>query len=182
MERALAELPFLPSPESVIVKALEMAQLKPGEKLVDLGCGDGRVLVIAAKRYGAYAVGVELNPLLVRLAVRECRFAGVWGSVDVVHGDLFSFDVSPFDVVYSFPSPSVERRLAFKLRAECREGCRVVVHDHPLPLAEPVASATLPSGSIHVHRIYLYVAGVSWPTLDARIARRLRRGSRLSEK
>ncbi|MCC6064995.1 MAG: class I SAM-dependent methyltransferase, partial [Thermofilum sp.] len=67
MERALAELPFLPSPESVIVKALDMARLQPGELLVDLGCGDGRVLVVAAKRYGAYAVGVELNPLLAKL-------------------------------------------------------------------------------------------------------------------
>ena len=163
MERALAELPFLPSPEAVIVKALDMAQLKPGEKLVDLGCGDGRVLVVAAKRYGAYAVGVELNPVLVRLAVRECRLAGVWGSVDVVHGDLFSFDVAPFDVIYVYPSPSATRRLALKLVAECREGCRVVVHDHPLPAVEPVATASLPSGSLHVHTIYLYVAGSSWP-------------------
>jgi len=166
VERALVELPFLPSPESVIVKALEMAQLKPGEKLVDLGCGDGRVLVVAAKRYGAYAVGVELNPVLVRLAARECRFAGVWDSVDIVHGDLFGFNISSFDVVYSFPSPSVARKLAFKLIAECREGCRVVVHDHPLPLAEPVASATIPSGSVHVHAVYLYVAGVSWPARE----------------
>lgn len=164
MERALAELPFLPSPESVVVKALDMAQLEPGEKLVDLGCGDGRVLVVAAKRYGAYAVGVELNPLLVRLAARECRFAGVWGSVDVVLGDLFSFNVTPFDVVYVYPSPSVTRRLALKLMAECREGCRVVVHDHPLPAAEPVATASLPSGGLHVHTIYLYVAGTSWLT------------------
>lgn len=163
MERALAELPFLPSPESVIIKALDMARLQPGERLVDLGCGDGRVLVVAAKRYGAYAVGVELNPLLAKLAARECRFAGVWGSVDVVHGDLFSFDVSPFDVVYVYPSPAVVRRLAFKLAAECREGCRVVVHDHPLPAAEPVAAASIPSGSLHVHTVYLYVAGASWP-------------------
>lgn len=162
MERALAELPYLPSPESVIVKALEMAQLKPGEKLVDLGCGDGRVLVIAAKRCGAYAVGVELNPLLARLARRECKFAGVWGSVDIVQGDLFAFDVSPFDVVYSYPSPAIARRLAFKLMAECKEGCRVVVHDHPLPLAKPVMTVALPTGTVHVHYLYLYVAGVSW--------------------
>jgi hypothetical protein len=83
-----------------------------------------------------------------------------------VQGDLFSFDVSSFDVVYSFPSPSVARRLALKLIAECRESCRVVVHDHPLPLAEPVASATIPSGSVHVHAVYLYVAGVSWPARE----------------
>ncbi len=171
MLRALAELPFLPSPESVVRAALDLAGLRPSELLVDLGCGDGRVLVIAARDYGAHAVGVELNPLLARLALREARLAGVYERVSVVHGDLFTFSVEPFDVVYCYPSPSVTRRLELKLRAECRRGCRVVVHDHPLPTAEPVETLTLPSGAIHVHTVYLYVAGVSWPVQGVGVSR-----------
>jgi len=161
--RALAELPYLPSPESVIRTALELAGLREGERLVDLGCGDGRVLVIAARDYGAYAVGVELNPLLVRLARREARLAGVGGAVSIVQGDLFLFDISRFDVVYCYPSPAVTRRLELKVMSECKPGCRVVLHDHPLPVARPLRVVTLPSGSLHVHAVYLYVAGESWP-------------------
>lgn len=162
MLRALAELPFLPSPDSVIRAALNIAGLKAGELLVDLGCGDGRVLVVAARDYGAYAVGVELNPLLARLALKEVRLAGVGELASVVQGDLFTFNVEPFDVVYCYPSPNVVERLELKLMAECRAGCRVVLHDHPLPTAEPVNRIALPSGSFHLHAVYLYIAGRSW--------------------
>ena len=161
--KPLAELPYLPSPESVIKLGLELADLRAGERMVDLGCGDGRVLVIAARRFGAYAVGIELNPLLVKLAARECALSGVKDCTEVVAGDFFAFDVSRFDVVYCYPSPSITRRLSFKLVSECRRGCRVVVHDHPLEGVDPVAVEELPSQGPHVHRVYLYVAGRSWP-------------------
>lgn len=162
MLRALAELPFLPSSDTVIRTALTLAELKPVELLADLGCGDGRVLVIAAREFGAQAVGVELNPLLVRLALREVRMAGVYGLASVMHGDLFTLNVEPFDVIYCYPSPSVIRRLELKLISECKAGCRIVLHDHPLPSVEPLDTVILPSGSIHVHALYLYIAGRSW--------------------
>lgn len=164
MLRALAELPYLPSPDSVIKAALTLAELKPGELFADLGCGDGRALIIAAREFGAQCVGVELNPLLVKLALREVRIAGVYGLVSVVHGDLFTFNVEPFDVIYCYPSPSVTRRLELKLVSECKAGCRIVLHDHPLPSVEPLDTIALPSGSLHVHTLCLYVAGRSWPT------------------
>ncbi|RLF06145.1 MAG: SAM-dependent methyltransferase [Thermoprotei archaeon] len=163
MMRSLAELPYLPSPDSVIRAAFRLARLKRGELVADLGCGDGRALVIAAREYEAYAVGVELNPLLVKLALRECILAGVRGKVEVVHGDLFLFDVSRFDVIYCYPSPAVSRRLTLKLISECKPGCRVVIHDHPLIAVEPVKVVTLPSHGPHIHKIYLYVSGISWP-------------------
>jgi len=173
--RELAELPFLPSPDSVIRTALTLAELKPGELFVDLGCGDGRVLIIAVKEFGAQAVGVELNPLLVRLALREVRLAGVYGLASIIHGDLFSFNVEPFDVIYCYPSPSVTRRLELKLISECKEGCRIILHDHPLPSVKPLVSVTLPSGSVHLHKLYLYVAGRSWTPSEPAGGRGLRR-------
>ncbi|RLE98565.1 MAG: SAM-dependent methyltransferase [Thermoprotei archaeon] len=163
--RELTELPYLPSPYSVIRAAFRLARLRRGELVVDLGCGDGRALVVAAREYGAYAVGVELNPLLVKLAVRECILAGVRERVEIIHGDLFLFDVSRFDVIYCYPSPAVSRRLSLKLVSECKPGCRVVVHDHPLIAAEPVRVLSLPSQGPHIHKIYLYVSGISWPQI-----------------
>ncbi|MCS7104074.1 MAG: methyltransferase domain-containing protein [Thermofilaceae archaeon] len=169
MDRALAELPYLPSPETVVRKALDIAELKDDETLVDLGCGDGRVLVIAARYYGAFAVGVELNPLLVKLAQRECRLAGVESRTEIVAADLFTFDVSPFDVIYVYPSPSITRRLEFKLQVECKQGCRVILHDHPLPSVEPLTVVSIPSGRMHVHELYFYVAGKSWKVRRERV-------------
>lgn len=162
MLRALAELPFLPSPESVIRVALDLARLQPGELFADLGCGDGRALIIAARDYKAFAVGVELNPLLARLAAREVRLAGVQASASIVQGDLFAFNVEPYDVIFCYASPSVVRRLELKLRVECKRGCRIVLHDHPLPSTDPIEVVALPSGSLHVHEVYLYIAGISW--------------------
>ena len=163
MTRALIELPYLPSPYSVIKTALSIAEPREGELLVDLGCGDGRVLVVAASEYKLYAVGVELNPLLTRLALRECRLRGVAGRVEVIWGDLFSLDISRFDVVYCYPSPSVTRRLTLKLINECQNGCRVLIHDHPLVGVEPVEERLIYTRGPHVHRVYMYVAGISWP-------------------
>lgn len=161
--RELAELPYLPSPSSVIRAAFDLACLKREELVADLGCGDGRVLIIAARDYGAYAVGVELNPLLVRLASRECALAGVRDSVEVLHGDLFLFDISRFDVIYCYPSPAVSLRLTLKFIGECKLGCRVIIHDHPLTAVKQVKTVSLPSHGPHTHRIHLYISGISWP-------------------
>lgn len=153
----LVKLPYLPSSDRVVKVALDMAELKEGEVFADLGCGDGRVLITAAKRYGAYAVGFELNPNLVRLARREVRFAGVCGSVDIVEGDFFLADLSRFDVIYAYPSPSIVDMLSLKLAAECKKGCRVVVHDHLLPNLTPRKVVKLPTNALHVHTVALYV-------------------------
>ena len=157
LARALCELPYLPSPERVIDVALKLAKPQEGELFADLGCGDGRVLIRAARKYGVFAVGFELNPLLVKLAKREVRLSGVSHLVEVVRADFFMVDLSKFDIIYAFPSPSVTRRLSLKLISECKRGCRVVVHDYELPLLEPRAEVKLPSQGPHVHRVLLYL-------------------------
>jgi len=156
LTRALVRLPYLPSPDRVIDAALRLAKPRTGEVLADLGCGDGRVLIRAAKDYGVFAVGFEIHPVLVRLALREVRLRGLQGLVEVVHGDFFQADLSRFHVIYVYPSPSVIKRLAEKLLAECRRDCRVVIHDHLLPDVKPVRVLALPTQGPHVHLIGLY--------------------------
>uniref|UniRef100_A0A7J3X6X0 Methyltransferase domain-containing protein n=1 Tax=Thermofilum pendens TaxID=2269 RepID=A0A7J3X6X0_THEPE len=157
--RLLAELPFSATPEHVAEKALELAALKPGERLVDLGCGEGDVLVVAAGRFGAYAVGVELNPVLALRAAERVRRAGLGGSVDIVVGDLYSFDCSRFDVVFCYPSPTASRRLSLKLLSECKPGCRVVVHGSPLEGLRPSEVLEVPGFKGRTRKVYLYLAG-----------------------
>ncbi|GEM_PF-525836 len=157
--RLLAELPYLATPEHVAEKALELAGLKPGERLVDLGCGDGNVLVVAAEKFGAHAVGVELNPLLALRAAERARRVGVGDRVEVVVGDLYHFDCSRFEVVFCYPSPTASRRLAFKLLSECKPGCRIVVHGSPLEGLRPSEVLEVPGFKGQTHKVYLYLAG-----------------------
>jgi len=153
---ALARLPYLPSPKSVIEAALHLARPREGEVLADLGCGDGRVLVYAARRYGVYAVGFELNPFLVGLAKREARLTGLYSRIEIVHCDFFLHDLSRFDIIFSYPSPLVADKLGLKLANECKPGCRVVIHDHLPSNLKPTRVISIPSGGPHIHLVALY--------------------------
>lgn len=155
--RRLADLPFLPSSEAVIKAGFSLVKPRPDDVLVDLGCGDGRVLIYAAKKYGIYCVGYELNPVLVRLARREVRWNKADGLVDIVEGDLFYADLSRFSLVFVYPSPRITRPLSLKILSECRPGCRIIVHDHPLEGIAPLYEVKIPTLSVHVHTVYVYV-------------------------
>ncbi len=155
--RQLVDLPFLPSSKTVIKTGFSLAKPKPDDVLADLGCGDGRVLVYAAKNYGIYSVGYELNPVLVRLAKREVRWNGVDGLVDIVESDFFEADLSRFSLIFVYPSPKITRPLSLKLLSECRPGCRIIVHDHALEGMTPMYEVHIPTGTVHVHKVYVYV-------------------------
>jgi cyclopropane fatty-acyl-phospholipid synthase-like methyltransferase len=100
--RRLLEFPYLPSPLSVVDAALSLLKVKPEEIFVDLGCGDGRVLVRAAEKLGIYCVGFEINPKLALLARQRAKNAGVSSLVDVVCADMFTVDFSRFNIIYVF--------------------------------------------------------------------------------
>lgn len=95
--------PFVPSPPEVIREMLKMAGLKEGETLYDLGCGDGRILIIAAQEFGAYAVGVELDEGRVREGREKISNLGLKDKVKIIHGNLLDVDISPADVVTPLP-------------------------------------------------------------------------------
>ena len=154
--RILTEFPFLRSPPRVIDRALEIADLSRNDLFVDLGCGDGEVLLRVAGRFGVFSVGYEINPALVKIARRRAASAGLRYLIDIVHSDLFSADLSRFDVIYIYPSPIVTTRLSEKITAECREGTRILVHDYPLRPLQPAEVLHLPGGPLHMHTVYLY--------------------------
>jgi SAM-dependent methyltransferase len=117
--------PWDPTPMRIVREMLDMAELKKGEKLYDLGCGDGRIIVTAARQYGAYAVGVELDP--IRYAITKLRTRRL-KNAEVRRENFFSTDLSDADVVTLFLYQSVNNRLREKLFSELKDGARVVTY------------------------------------------------------
>ncbi|MEM0007671.1 MAG: methyltransferase domain-containing protein [Candidatus Bathyarchaeia archaeon] len=155
--RRLVEFPYLPSPASVIDAALNMVEVKPDEVFADLGCGDGSVLIKAAKKFGVYCVGFEVNPALVKLAHKKAEIAGVKHLIDVVCSDLFTIDFSRLNVIYVYPFPPIIPKLSEKIMNEGKRGTRVLVHDHSLHGLQPAKSIEIFERGIHVHSVQLYV-------------------------
>ncbi|RJS84589.1 methyltransferase domain-containing protein [Candidatus Bathyarchaeota archaeon] len=124
--------PYVASPIPVIKRMLTLAELKPNEILYDLGCGDGRTLIIAAQEFGARAVGVELREDLARQAANKVRELGLEDRVKVIYGDLFKVDISPADVVFLYLTTSANEKVRPKLEAELKKGARVVSHDYEI--------------------------------------------------
>jgi SAM-dependent methyltransferase len=124
--------PYVPTPWPIVDDMLRLADVRPTDVIYDLGSGDGRLVVEAAKRYRARGVGVELQGDLVKAALAGARREGVADRVKFVHGDLFETDLHDATVVTLYLLPRFATRLVPKLRAELRPGARIVSHDYPL--------------------------------------------------
>jgi SAM-dependent methyltransferase len=133
----LLGLPWVPSKGQRIRRALEMAGLRAGETLVDLGAGDGRVLIAAARDFGARAVGIEIEPVHCAIAWLWAIFAGVGRRVTIRCGDLFKVDLKGADVVYLYVRARHAARVRKVLESELRQGARVVSIAVDLPGWEP---------------------------------------------
>jgi len=116
-----------------------MAGLRPQETLVDLGSGDGRIVLRAAKVYRARAIGVEIDPLRAAIARTRIRLAGLRHRARIVRGDLFEADLSGADVVCVFLSRRANELLESKLRRELTSGVRIVSYRHTFPSLKPFA-------------------------------------------
>lgn len=138
--------PWLPTPQKRMRQALDAAQLQPGEKFVDLGCGDGRVCLLAARAYGARAIGVEKNIMLVWIARLRVFFAGMQSQVTILHDDIFTADVTSADVVFCFLLQQTNVRLASHLQKTMRPGARVVSFSFSFPSLTPIQRAGVPQG------------------------------------
>jgi SAM-dependent methyltransferase len=135
--------PFVQTPFDVAKKMLDAAQIKPNDVLYDLGCGDGRLIILAARDAGARATGVELREDLIATARSEVRRLNLEDKVTVIQGDLFEIPLSEADVVTLFLTPSANERLRPKLEQELRSGARVISHDFEIPGWKPSA--------VHIH-------------------------------
>jgi hypothetical protein len=121
------DTPYVPTPPDVVERMLDMANIKPGEYLIDLGSGDGRIVVSAAQR-GARAYGVDLNPERVKDGVANAAKAGVSDRATFAVKDLFDTDISKADVVTTYLLPLVNMDLRPRLLDEMRPGARLVTH------------------------------------------------------
>jgi SAM-dependent methyltransferase len=128
---------FVPTREVVADQMLMLARVTADDVVYDLGSGDGRIVNLAAQKYGARGVGIELQPRLVEIARQVARDAGIVDKVTFLEGDLFSADISRATVVTLYLSPSVNRTLESKLRRELAPGTRIVSHQFPIGQWEP---------------------------------------------
>ena len=124
--------PYVPTPAVIVAELLKLADVRSGERLVDLGSGDGRIVITAASQYGASGLGIDIQPSLVDMATENARKAGVADRAKFVAGDLFDMNLSQVDVVTVYLLPSAVPNLVPKLQRELRHGARVVSHDYPL--------------------------------------------------
>jgi SAM-dependent methyltransferase len=122
------EIIFVPTPPAVVTAMLELAGVEATDVVYDLGSGDGRIPIAAAREFGARAVGIELDPALVRESEVLAQAAGVDARVRFVAGDLFAADISDATVVTLYLLPSLNARLLPKLNAELAPGTPVVSH------------------------------------------------------
>jgi SAM-dependent methyltransferase len=132
-------LPWIPTHRPRIHKALQLAQLQPGELMVDLGAGDGRVLILAARKFGASALGIELSPTHCLIAWARARFQGVSDRVSIHMGDFYKHDLGKADVVYAYVTSNHAPRLRTYLEDQLSPGSRVVTISADLDGWEPSA-------------------------------------------
>ena len=123
------DVPYVPTPQRVVDAMLDLAKVGKNDVLYDLGCGDGRIVITAAKERGARGVGIDLNPVRIGEAKENAKKAGVEDRVTFQEGDLFAADVSPATVVTLYLLPDVNRRLRPRLWQQLKVGTRVVSHD-----------------------------------------------------
>ena len=138
---------------------LALSELKAGEIFFDLGAGDGRTVIMAAKEFGARAVGVELREDLAKKALGSIYETSLQDRITIVNGDMFSVDLTSADVVFLYLTTSANEKIKPKLEAELKHGVRVVSHDYEIVGWKPVKvlnfceNQTLGYPS---HTIYLY--------------------------
>jgi Predicted methyltransferase len=125
--------PYVPTPRDVALEMLRIADVKPGEVVVDPGAGECGIVTLAVTVFNAIGIGIEINPALVRACIENFERLGLKGRAYIVWGDLFDFDYSIADVVTLYLGSDINETLRPKLSRELRRGARVVSHDFEVP-------------------------------------------------
>lgn len=163
------DVPYMPTHEKVVAEMLKVAKVGKDDILYDLGSGDGRIVIAAAKEFGTRGVGVDIDPDLIREARENAVKAGVADKVKFLQQDLFETDIREATVVTLYLWPEINLRLRPKLLSDLKPGTRVVSHNHDMgdwkPLKtvrvrvpqEYVISKTLNMRVPHQHKIYYWI-------------------------
>jgi SAM-dependent methyltransferase len=147
---------YVPTPQEVVDKMLEMADVRKGEVVYDLGCGDGRIPVTAAKKYGVRAFGWDINPVRVKESLENIDRNNVKQLVTVQLGDIFELDLSKADVITLYLLPQLNVKLIPQLE-KLKPGCRIVSHDFNMEGVKPKREISFTPPNGRDHRIYLWV-------------------------
>ncbi|MFN8939415.1 MAG: SAM-dependent methyltransferase [Acidobacteriota bacterium] len=147
--------PYVSSPHQIVERMLELARIKPGEKVYDLGSGDGRVVIAAAQKYEAKAVGIELSSRLVKSSQEEIKRLGLGEKATIVHGDVFDTDFSDADVVILYLLRDSNNTLKPRLEKGLKPGARVISHDYEIAGWKPLQEETVDAFR-RGHKIYVY--------------------------
>lgn len=156
------EIPFVPTPVEVVDKMLELAAVKKGDVLYDLGSGDGRIVIRAAKKFGVRAVGIEMDRQLLAKARNDAREAGVAHLVDFRAEDALQTDLSGATVVTLYMLPWFNEKMKPNFRKYLKPGARIVAHDFGIEGWKPDETLKLPQIEVkpgdykHQHVIYLW--------------------------
>lgn len=147
--------PVYPSPQSVVEQMLTLAQVRPGEMVYDLGCGDGRIVIAAAQKFKARAVGIEIRREIYERTLAKVASLGLSDEVQIVHANALKYDLSPADVVTLYLLTSSNERLKPILAKDLKPTARVVSHDFEIRGWKP-ATVNKMVVEGHLHTIYLY--------------------------
>ncbi|MBI4459295.1 MAG: class I SAM-dependent methyltransferase [Acidobacteria bacterium] len=147
--------PYVPTPLAVVEKMLAVAGVGPGDVVYDLGSGDGRVVIVAAQKYGAKGVGVELDHGLARESAEKVRELKLGSLVTIIEGDMLKTDVKPATVVTVYLLPSANEQLRPILERDLAPGSRVVAHDMNIPGWKAVQEEAMQVDGA-THFVYLY--------------------------
>ncbi len=148
--------PFVATPQEVVDQMLRMAEVRKDDVVYDLGSGDGRIVITAARRYGARGIGFEIDPKLVRLSRENARRAGVEHLVEFREEDVLTVDLSPATVVTLYLFPEANLKLRPRIQTQLRPGSRVVSHDFSMGDWRPEAIHQMQDEKGSVRTLYFW--------------------------
>ena len=143
------DVPYVPTPQDVVDAMLKMAKVTKNDVIYDLGSGDGRIVITAAKKYGAKGVGIDINPERIKEANVNARNAKVTDKVKFVEGDLFEMDFRKATVVTLYLLPAINLKLRPQLLEQLKPGTRIVSHAFDMGDWEPEQTITVNGSTIY---------------------------------
>lgn len=149
--------PYYPTPEIIVEKMLRFGEVKPGEKVYDLGSGDGRIVIMSAKKFKANAVGVEFDDSLWKQSSDRIAKLGLTANARIIHGDLLLQDYSDADLLTVYLLPMSNDKVTPILEKQLKKGTRIVAHDFEFSAWKPEKIQDIDDdGEGRSHRLYLY--------------------------
>jgi SAM-dependent methyltransferase len=153
----IKQAPYVPTPQDIVDKMLELAKVTSDDVVYDLGSGDGRIVITAAQKLGAHAVGVEINPGLYRQSSDRIKELGLDDRAHIMCEDMFDVSLSRATVVTLYLLSSFNEKLRPKLEKQLHPGARIVCHDFHIPGWDPDKVIDVVSKNGIPHKLYLYV-------------------------